>query len=133
MIDAESRVGWSHDKIASLKGKTVVTFLKKEFQLLRMVRILFHRRLDYLSIIYLKISYKIISSSPHPPPVLWQRCEQFINSPIIQVVDLRAQHTPQQTASSHRSWRSSISCQLWHICYCHLMFLLCSITWVHSS
>jgi len=58
MIEAKSRAGSSHEKITTVKGKMMVNFLKREFQLIGMVRILFDQKLDYSSIIDFNISYK---------------------------------------------------------------------------
>jgi len=72
MKEAKNKVGSSHRKTTTPMGKVMVNFLKKEFQLLKMVRSLFHRRLDYSRVIDLKINYRWFSSSPQPHPTLWQ-------------------------------------------------------------
>lgn len=51
LVKAKSKASLSHEKTATLKEKIVVNFLKKEFQLLGMVRSLFHHRLNYSSIL----------------------------------------------------------------------------------
>jgi len=62
LLEAKIKGNSSHEKIAALKGKTMVNYLKKEFQLLGLVKTLFFLKLDYTGVTNLTIVYQGASS-----------------------------------------------------------------------
>jgi len=59
LVEAKRKVDFSHEKTSTLKGKTVVNYLKRNFRLLGMVNILFIPRLNYTGLTNFKISYQL--------------------------------------------------------------------------
>jgi len=54
----------SHEKTTTLKCKTMVNYLKRDFQLLGMAKTIFHPRLNYTSLNNLKIYYRLFFQAP---------------------------------------------------------------------
>ena len=94
LLEAKSRADSSHEKTATLKGRKVVNYLKKDFQLLGLMKILFKVRLDYSDLTNLKISHHFFFQYPLSNPVLWQRCQQFIDPPTLHLINPMMQPPP---------------------------------------
>lgn len=75
LVEANNRVDSSHKKTATLKGKTLVNYLRRDFQLLGLVKTLFHPMLNYVGLANIKIAYHVFFHAPLPSPMLWQRCD----------------------------------------------------------
>lgn len=70
LVEAKSRVDSSHEKTATLKGRTMVNCLKKDFQFLGLVKMLFRVKLDHSDLTNMKISHQFFFQSPNPNLVL---------------------------------------------------------------
>ena len=94
MVEAKSRADSFHENITTLNGRTTVNYLKKDFQLLGLIKIIFRARLDYLYLTNLKIPHQLFFHSPLSNMVRWERCQQFMDPPMLYIIDPSMQPPP---------------------------------------
>ena len=81
LVETKSKVDSSHENTATLKGKTIVNYFQRDFQLLWLVKTLFAANPNYTEITNTRVPYNTLIHTPTTNPTLWKKCDQFLNPP----------------------------------------------------
>lgn len=68
LVEAKSKADSSHKNISTLKGRTIVNYLQRDFQLLWLVKTLFMAKPNYTKLTKLRMAYNALIHTPTPDP-----------------------------------------------------------------
>ena len=74
----KSRADETHERTAILKGIIVVNYLKRDFQLLWLMKTLFFAKLDYTKLSNLKVAFQKMIQCKLLDEQLLKKCERLI-------------------------------------------------------
>lgn len=105
LVEAKRKVDNTHEKIAVLKGATIVNYLNKDFKLLWMVKNLFTDKPTYSRITTCRIALDKLEEAPKSNVPLWRKCKEWM---IEKTKDASARPPPTQAIDSNSEQQSPI-------------------------
>ena len=78
LVESKSKIDNTHEKIAVLKGETILNYLNKDFKLLWMVKTLLTEKPTYSRIKVFRMALNKLEEAAKPNVPLWRRCKEWM-------------------------------------------------------